>query len=208
MKVLMDEQNTTFTPTPQPNINQNVPSQTKKPKSKMWLYVLVTLLIAGAAAAAVYAWQMNQNNALNSELDANAKITDLEGKLAVQTAANSASASAPTPTTSTSPDLIPGNADTNRDDGSVYVDAIFKYSLAPTAVWVEYGTEPSKLDKATSKITDELGLGDPGSVYATGFSTVIKKSEVKPGTVYYYRTAATVKGKTQVSAVASFQTIK
>ncbi len=60
----------------------------------------------------------------------------------------------------------------------------------------------------TAKITKGLGEGTPGTVYATGFDVSINNSDLQPGTGYYYRTAATVKGETLRSGTAYFVTDK
>lgn len=106
----------------------------------------------------------------------------------------------------TTPDLIPGNTDTSRNDGLILVGAIYKYSLNPSAIWVEYGTSPDKFDNQTNKTTQEIQLGDSEAVYAEGLSQSIKQSDLAPKTTYYYRVAATVNGKTLYSAPASFET--
>lgn len=186
-----------------------------KKKSKKWLLVLAFILVAGLAFGAAYYWQSQQTKDAQAKAEASAKeVASLQQQLKDSQAetekakADAKAEESTEPASDTTADLIPGDVETTRTDGRILVATVFKYSLAPTAVWVEYGTSPSKLDKSTSKVTSGLGAGEAGAEYATGVSTSIQKSDVTAGTTYYYRVAATVGGKTVYSAPASFVTVK
>lgn len=200
-------------PAEQPQIHEPVVGHVHHgSKKKAVLRLLLTLILAALAAAGVYYWQQGNVSNLQSQLDA--KTTE---NATLKQAADAATdkptvdegAKTPTPTPSaTTEDLIPGDTDTRRTDGRILIGALYKYSLNPTAIWIEYGESPKKLDKATTKITSGLGMGDPEDEYASGRSLPIADSALKPGNTYYYRVAATVNGKTLYSSVASFVTDK
>jgi flagellar basal body-associated protein FliL len=184
-------------------------------KKKAVLRIVLALVVAALAAVGVYFWQQGKTSDLKSQLDAKtaelaAVVKQAESDTGSQadTDKPDASVSIDAPASSISEELIAGNVDTNRTDGKVMIGAIFKYSLNPSAVWVEYGTSPTKMDKASEKLTGGLGAGDPSAVYATGFDVFINNSQLTPGANYYYRTVATVGGKTLYSGVASFVTVK
>lgn len=184
-----------------------------KSKIRSVLRILLILIIAALAAGGVYYWQQGKASELRSQLDAktaeNATLQQqADSADDLPAVSDKPDVAASSSNSTISEDLIAGNADTNRTDGKVMVGAIFKYSLNPSAVWVEYGTSPTKLDKSSEKLTKGLGAGDPSAVYATGFDIFITNSQLTPGTNYYYRTAATVGGKTLYSGVASFVTVK
>lgn len=199
----------------QPQLHEPVVSHVHHgSKKKAVLRIILTLIVAALAAASVYYWQQGKASDLKSQLEAktaeNATLKQQAETANDLPAGNNESApeTDTTPATTISEDLIAGNTDTNRTDGKVLIDAVFKRTLNPSALWVEYGTDPSKLDKATEKITKGLGAGDSQQPYALGFTTVINNSQLTPGTNYYYRTAATVSGKTLYSGVATFVTTK
>ena len=209
-------------PEPQPQVHKPVVGQVHhKPKMKSIVRVVLTLVIAALAAAGVYFWQQGKNSDLQSQL--NAKKTDIDNlrqaaaeieaaKKAdtsnTQSTTNDSTTNHSQDLTNRTEDLIAGDVDVTATDGKVMVNAIFKYSLGPSAVWVEYGTSPTKLDKSTVKNTKSLDEGDPDAVYSTGEYFFIDNTQLTPGTTYYYRTAATVGGKTLYSASASFVTKK
>lgn len=181
-----------------------------KPKRKLNWKVLLVVVLFIAACAGIYLWQSMKYDTAAQELStANERVSQLEQQIAGETTAadnqNDRAVSSPT---SDNPNLIPGNVDTGRDDDRVLITAIYKYSIEPTAVWVEYGTSPTKLDQTSEKLTQSLGLGDSEDGYATGAAVSILSADLKPGATYYYRTAATVDGKTQQSAIASFSNSK
>lgn len=194
---------------PQPVVVQKKgPNIFRKFFTSLLLLVLLVIAVGG-----IYMWQQNRlDDAEMEQVALQSKIATLESKLADVEAEvvpdDSAAATPPASAQTTSSDLIPGDTDTRRDDGRILVDAIFKYSLKPTELWVEYGTDADKIDKATVKITKGLGLADTGTPYSHGFSAEISDTELEPGKVYYYRTAATVNGQTLRSAIASFVTDK
>jgi hypothetical protein len=171
------------------------------------LYYLLLIIITGVLGFSIaYFWQKSKIDDVQAQLNsATSEIAVLQDQLSLSNEANASEASL---STATNPDLMPGETDTKRDDNRILISAVFKYSLEPTAVWVEYGETADNLDKETAKITNELGLGDPDAVYAHGFSVSIDNSELTPGGIYYYRTAATVNGVTERSAIASFTTDK
>lgn len=185
-------------PTPPPAPVQAVASP--KPRtSKAVIGILVLLVIAVLALGGAYYMQKANYD------DASAKAGALQQQLDAAKAQVNAKKSTSTATVSptTTPDLIPANVDTGRSDSKVVIDGQYKFSLNPTAVWIAYGTAPDKLDKTTDKVTSELGLGDPGSTYGE-MSSSIDSTQLTAGATYYYEVAATINGKTQVSAVASF----
>lgn len=172
--------------------------------------VLVAVIVAGGAVAATFFWQDAKNDSTTAKLDeATNKVDQLETQLEEATQEEKQKTEEVTEAPQDQePDLIPGGADTKRGDGRVLIKAVFKYSLEPSAVWVEYGQSPTELDNSTEKITRGLALGGANVKYAHGFSASIDDSDLEPGTVYYYRTAATVNGETQRSTVASFMSDK
>lgn len=169
--------------------------------SKAVKAVLVLLVIAVLALGAAYYMQKTSYD------DAAAQVTSLQQQLDTSKAAAAAKQSSADTTTTTesttSPNLIPANVDTGRTDNTVVVTGQYKYSLKPTAVWIAYGSTPAKLDSSTEKVTSELGLGDPGSTYGE-MTGSIDSTKLTAGGTYYYQVVATINGKTQVSAVASF----
>ena len=209
-------------PTPSPEVHEPIVGHVRSgSKKKAVIRILLTLILAALAAACVYFWQHGKTTDLQSQL--NAKDSQLRDAVAetatsVQTKTDIAKTEQPSSsgsaTTSVvtnsnlSEDLIPGDVETDRTDGRILIGTIYKYSLEPSAVWAEYGTDPKKLDTASTKITSELGLGNPDEVYASGRSVSVSSKSLKPGTRYFYRTAATVQGKTLYSGVASFTTKK
>lgn len=199
------------------NITQDQPTpglsnkSTESHRSKTLIFIFLTLIIATTAFMVAYFWQKSKHDITNNKLnDASTKINSLQRQLSTkpETTERTAQKIESSASTTTNPDLIPGDTDTKRSDGRILITAAFKYSLEPSAVWIEYGKDPSNLNKSTTKYTKGLGLGDPTAVYAQGISLAISNSELEPGTVYYYRVAATVKDQTQRSAIASFVTDK
>jgi cell division protein FtsL len=204
--------------TPTPEVHEPVVGHVHHgSKKKAVVRILLTLILAALAAGAVYFWQQGKNSDLQSQLNTkNSENSALQKQVADNTKDSSKTAtqepdqavSSSTPASGVSEDLIPGDVETDRTDGRILIGTIYKYSLDPSAVWVEYGTDPKKLDTTSTKITSELGLGNPDEIYASGRSVSVTTKSLKSGTAYYYRTAATVKGKTLYSSVASFTTKK
>jgi hypothetical protein len=212
-------------PEPQPQVHEPVVNHVHhRSKKRAFLRIFLTLLLAALAAAGVYFWQQGKTSDLQSQLNvARSENTTLKNQAETPSTQNSTNTtddsaktcdktavpiSAVVPGGTFSEDLIAGDVDTERADCKISVEAIFKFSLKPTAVWVEYGTSPAKIDKATAKNTKGLGEGDPDATYSTGEDFFIDNTQLVAGTKYYYRTAATVGGKTLYSGVASFVTKK
>lgn len=186
----------------------------KSGKSKALLYILLALLVAAGAFVGAYFWQQSKNDATSAKLtNSETKVAQLqkqlsEAKKTPETTSKAATTTTtPSTTAATDPNLIPGAVDTMRSDGTIHVTPIFKYTTGLTAVWVEYGTTPDSLKQSTEKLTKGIG-GGTANTYSTGFTAVIKETDVKAGTDYYYRVAATVDGQTKYSGVAGFTTSK
>lgn len=164
--------------------------------------------MAVIAFAAAYFWQKSKSDDSLAKLNVStSKISQIEKQLAEKAKEEDKPIAVPQSTAnSINADLIPGDTDTRRNDGRILITAIWKNSLDPTAVWIEYGTDPGNLIKSSTKLTKELGMGD--GTYSRGSSVSINNSELEPGSTYYYRVAATIKGQTERSAVASFVTDK
>lgn len=185
------------------NTNVNKP----KKKSKITLLVLAILLVGAGGFGAAYFWQSSSNSQSANQIQSlEQQVSDLQQQLSAsqQEAEDAESEEA----TEANPDLIPGDVDTSREDNQVAITAVYKYSLEPTAVWVEYGTDPAKLDQSTEKVTEDLGAGDDKAVYSSGPEFLIADSKLEAGTTYYYRTVATIDDKTAYGPVASFMTAK
>lgn len=191
------------------------PVAPKKKRSKIKIALMITgaLLLLAAAAAGVYVYtaQQSRNEALSAELEDNKnQIASLKTRIANQ-AAELKKQQQIAPEDDGLPALIPGDTDTRRDDGRIFIAPLFKYSLEPSAVWIEYGTSPEMLDEASEKVTSELGEGvvdAEDDAYATGVAVAISEENLEPDTLYYYRVGATAGGVTHYSALASFVTDK
>jgi flagellar basal body-associated protein FliL len=192
----------------------NTPLPSPKPKSskkKIALHVITIVIVAGLAFAIAYFWQQSKNDSTSAKLSAaDAKIVSLEKQASEEPveAAKPGETQPAAAVSTTTPDLIPGEVDNARNDGRVLITTIYKYSLNPTAVWVEYGTEPNTLNKETTKAVKGLAICGDNCTYATGQVSQINSTDLASGTVYYYRVAATINGQTQRSGVASFLTTK
>lgn len=195
----------------QQNIPQSNASEVSKKSKKPILFTILLIFITALVASGItYYWQKSKNDASIVKLnDSQSKINQLEQKLTESTSNKDVQQTVieqPNTGNIANPDLIPGDADTHRDDGRTLITLIWKQSLGPTAVWAEYGTDPSNLDKSSEKLTKELGMGS--DTYTQGYSVSVNNSELNPGTTYYYCVVATVKDKTEKSAVASFVAVK
>ena len=196
---------------PQANIPElNTTNTSKESKKPILLIVLLIIATALIASGATYFWQKSKNNASVVKLnESQSKVNQLEQKLTELTNEKEkpqTTVNQPKTSNTPNPDLIPGDADTHRDDGKTLITLVWKQSLKPTEVWMEYGTDPSNLDKSSSKLTKELGMGS--DTYTQGYSVAVSNSELEPGNTYYYRVVATINGETQKSAVASFVAVK
>ena len=194
--------------TPQQPVVSGKPSKSGKGK-KVALIALLCVLVAAGAFGGAYYWQDSKNKETAQQLQAaEAKVTVLEqqaskGKATDQKALNPDQSTA---TSSPNPDLIAGDVQADGADGKVMVTAIYKFALNPTAVWIEYGTNPNGLTYSSEQATKGLGAGE--GTYATGQNVFLDNANLKPGTTYYYRTMATINGQTQGGYVASFTTTK
>ncbi len=189
------------------NIKDNSNNNKPKKKSKIALLVLAVLLVGAGGFGAAYFWQSSSNSqSANQVQNLEQQVSDLQQQLSAsqQEAEDAESEEA----TAANPDLIPGNVDTSREDNQVAITAVYKYSLEPTEVWIEYGTDPTKLDQESDKVTEDLGAGDDKAVYSSGPEFLIADSKLEAGTTYYYRTVATIDDKTASGPVASFTTAK
>lgn len=194
---------------------QNIPQSNatevgKKSKIPILLTIVLMIVTALVASGVTYYWQKSKNEASIVKLnDSQSKINQLEQKLTESTNKKEVQQTVieqPNTSNIANPDLIPGDADTHRDDGRTLITLIWKQTLEPTSVWMEYGTDPNNLNKSSAKLTKELGMGS--DTYTQGYSVSVNNSELNPGTTYYYRVVATVKDKTEKSAVASFVAVK
>jgi cytoskeletal protein RodZ len=185
---------------------QPEPTKTKKSKKK-WLVILLIVLLV-AAIGGVYYWQSQQVKDLENK---NAKLTsqlaEANKKLDEQTAnvnkAKSAAATVTVPkTSSTSDNVITGEVADKTATTATLNGAQMPGKV--TAVWVEYGTNPVALDKATEHATKNLGEGEAGKYVDEAF----KVTGLTASTRYFYRVVATENGKTVYGGVASFTSAK
>lgn len=198
-------------PVPNPSSEPNSPQPPRKKdnnKAKRVLSVISIVFATIAAFGAGYYIQALSMQSVQKELDSSrSQNIDLQKQvsdLQKQESGEEEKASE----SSLSSELIPGNVDTSRDDKRVLIGAIFKRSLNPSEIWIEYGTDPTSLNKTTEKNSQELGMGDEDEEYATGVDFFVNSSDLESGTTYYYRVGATANGDTRYSSVASFTTMK
>ncbi len=71
-------------------------------------------------------------------------------------------------------------------------------------IWVEAGTRPDALTLSSKHLRDGLGAGSENQYSDKSFGL----TDLKPGTRYFYRAAAKVKGQTVYGGVSSFVTTK
>lgn len=171
---------------------------------KKFLGFLGVLILLAAAAGGVYYWQQSRVKGLQtSQTSLQGQVSSLKSQLAKQDAAQPEPKqnpnAAPTTPSADTFDVItgaPGKLTANEADVTV------SYSLKnkPTEVWIESGTQPDKLTTVSAhKKPSGQGSGDYG---AEGFGI----TGLKAGTVYYYRAAGTVSGKTIYGGVVTFTT--
>lgn len=171
---------------------------------KYWFFILVLLLLVAGAAYGVYTWQQKEVKDTKTRLTStNSEVQRLKQ---ANTELKSAAAKEKAKASEINNDLIPGQAETSRDDGKIFVTAVFKPSNAPDEIWVEYGEAPDKLDKSTAHATKALGVGT--DTYSFGQQLEIPKDSVKKGTSYFYRVSAKKDGKTIHGPTASFTVAK
>lgn len=183
---------------------QVVTSKGRPEGLKKLLGFLGVLILLVAAAGGVYYWQQSKVKGLqSSQTSLQSQVSSLKSQLAKQDAAQPEPKQNPNaaPTTPSADmfDVItgaPGKLTANEADVTV------SYSLKnkPTEVWIESGTQPDKLTTVSAhKKPSGQGSGDYG---AEGFGI----TGLKAGTVYYYRAAGTVSGKTIYGGVVTFTT--
>jgi type II secretory pathway pseudopilin PulG len=189
-----------------PPAEQPEPAKAKKSKKGKWLVGLLIVVLL-AAIGGVYYWQhqevqklQKQNATLTHQLEtATAQIEQqkVTAKGLVDVADKAQA------TQSTSSNLLPGEV-SKKTTNSATLGALYKPGATLTAVWIEYGTDPSNLTKSTEHLTKELGLGAPNTFVAADFNV----TQLTSGTPYYYRVAATQDSKTIYSGVAGFTVLK
>jgi cytoskeletal protein RodZ len=183
------------------------PVKTKKSKKGKWLVGLIIVLLL-AAVAGVYYWQsqevqkaQDQNAALTKELNQTKAQLQAQTQNAEKAKAAASTVTVPK-TSSTSDNIITGEVADKATTTATLNGAHKSGNL--TAIWVEYGTDPTALSKATEHNTKGLGEGAPNTYVDEAF----KVTGLTAGTRYFYRVAATENGKTVYGGVASFTSAK
>ena len=177
--------------------------------SKKYPVIIAALIvIATVAVLGTYSWQHKKlNDSLTQNKQLSSQLTTLKQ---IKTSTASASKQT-TPETQVNNQLITGQVDFDKNNlrgqtGIMYLDAYVKPSGDLKEIWMDYGTNVDNLNLQTEHITKELGLGDANQY--GNFTFTLKKADLKPGTIYFYRLSAT-KGTTVIhSDTAAFTSLK
>lgn len=181
----------------------SVVTSNKPAKSHSFLIFLIMLLLLVAAAGGVYYWQHQKVQGLQvSKNNLSAQVTSLQAQLnkSNQSASdmNNSMAMPGSAALATATDIITG-APTKVT--ATEADVVVEYSMKgmPTEVWVESGTQPNALTtvSAHQKTSSE---GMPGSTYGSeGFAI----TGLKANTLYFYRGAGLIDGKTVYGGIVA-----
>lgn len=170
--------------------------------SKAALIVIVVLLLAALGAAG---WLYTQNKSLK---DDNNALKQQVSELSMEHEGTPGEEDADEPHTEdnqAAANVLATGQVMQESAGAQAVVDCMEQPGSLTEIWVRYGTDAASL-KETAKATNELGLGDAGTMAA--YSVIIPAGELTNGQAYHYQCAGTQDGKTVLAGMAMFNAKK
>lgn len=166
---------------------------------KKFLKFLGVLMLLAAAAGGAYCWQQQRLDNVQAERsNLQSQVKTLQTQLRAE---KNSGKTVTVPGAAVTSDIITGTVVTNSETSPTV--SVFRLGTA-SELWVEVGTSPTALNLSTKHLTQGLGEGTPGQYAEEQFGFL----DLKPGTKYFYRAAAKVKGQTVYGGVTAFTTLK